>query len=119
MHTQQYNNYRCIIALFKHLFYAIIILRLCYFMGRWKAAIRPIGGNDSYNFLFYILPVAALLHGSRIALCLCIMIYILFTVYNLSDGVKIMLTGHCGSCLSHFLHEVIACFMTFENHLRK
>lgn len=47
-----------------------------------------------------------------------IMIYFIYSL-NLSDGVKTMLTGHCGSCWSHFLYEVIACFMTFENRLRK
>lgn len=47
-----------------------------------------------------------------------IMIYFIYSL-NLSDGVKTMLTGHCGSCLSRFLYEEIACFMTFENRLRK
>lgn len=51
---------------------------------RWHGG--PIVGNDSYNF-FFVLSVYVIFYIAA-PLCLCIMIYILFTVYNLSDGVK-------------------------------
>lgn len=73
--------------LFKHLFYAIIILR-CVILLLW--------------LLSDVAAAAAVAAIATLYVC---------SHFRVADG-QTMLTGLCGSCLSHFLW--IACFMALK-----
>lgn len=96
--TQQCNNCWCVIVLFKHLFYAIIISHCVLFWGGRSEEMIHIKKLCVFALRRCCLCSAIF----RCALPAHIMIYILFTVWIWVTGLKQCLTGHCGSCLSHF-----------------